>query len=45
MADIKTLYNNQLMIQRFLVVFGIQPNKPKNKEKIRQLMAYGARAA
>lgn len=45
MKDIKTLYNNELMIHRFLDVFGIKANKPKNKEKIRQLMTYGARAA
>lgn len=45
MADIKTLYNNELMIQRFLDVFGIKPDKRKNKEKIRRLMTYGLRAA
>ena len=45
MADIKTLYHNDLMLKRFLGVFGINPDRPKNKEKIQQLLSYGARAA
>lgn len=45
MADVKTFYNNQLMLSRFLTKFGIRPDKPKNKQKIRELMSYGARAA
>lgn len=45
MADVKTLYHNKLMLERFLTVFGIRPDKPKNKKKIRELLNYGARAA
>lgn len=45
MADVKTLYHNQLLLDRFLSKFGIRPDKPKNKKKIRELLNYGARAA
>lgn len=45
MADVKTLYHNRLMVERFLTVFGISPNRPKNKRKIHELLCYGARAA
>lgn len=45
MADIKTLYNNELLMNRFLIKFGINPNLPKNKKKILQLLDYGKIAA
>ena len=45
MGDVKTLYNNKLLLDRFLYKFGIRPDKPKNKKKIRELLHYGARAA
>lgn len=45
MADIKNLYHNDLILKRFLGVFGINPNRRKNKEKIQQLLSYGAKAA
>lgn len=45
MADVKTLYNNQLMVNRFISMFGINPNTTKNKDKISQLLAYGKIAA
>lgn len=45
MADIKTLYSNQLLLNRFFSVFAIRPNLTKNKQKIKQLLYYGARAA
>lgn len=45
MSDVKTPYNNDLMLKRFSCVFAIDPNRPKNKEKIRKLLTYGARAA
>jgi Transposase DDE domain len=45
MADVKTLYNNELMISRFISMFGINPNTTKNKDKISQLLAYGKIAA
>lgn len=41
MADIKTMYHNQLLMNRFFVMFGINPNLTKNKEKILQLLDYG----
>lgn len=45
MADIKTLYHNELLLKRFFSVFAIKPYLPKNKEKIQELLQYGARAA
>jgi len=45
MADVKTLYHNRLLLDRFLGEFGISPHLPKNKEKVRRLLSYGARAA
>jgi len=45
MADVKTLYHNRLLLDRFLSEFGISPHLHKNKEKVRRLLSYGARAA
>ena len=45
MADVKTLYHNRLLLDRFLGEFGISPHLPKNREKVRRLLNYGARAA
>jgi len=45
MANIKTVYHNQLMINRFFSVFAIKPYLAKNKRKIEKLLFYGARAA
>lgn len=45
MSDVKTLYHNQLLTDRFLDKFGINPNTKKNKEKIRQLNKLGLIAA
>lgn len=45
MADVKTQYYNQLMLDRFISKFGIDPNTRKNKEKIRQLLKTGCIAA
>ncbi|PKQ60158.1 hypothetical protein BZG01_21250 [Labilibaculum manganireducens] len=45
MSDIKTLHHNQLLMDRFLIVFGINPNTKKNKEKVRQLNNFGLIAA
>jgi len=45
MADIKTMYHNELLLNRFFDVFGIKPNLTKNKQKIDELIYYGARAA
>ena len=43
--QIKTIYHNELLLKRFFDVFGIKPNLTKNKQKIKQLLYYGARAA
>lgn len=45
MADYKTLYNNTLMLERFLAVFAINPNTSKNQTIIRELLEYGKIAA
>jgi len=45
MSDIKTLYHYRLLLDRFIVKFGIRPNKPKNKKIIRELLSYGKIAA
>ena len=45
MADIKTMYHNELLLKRFFSVFAIKPNLPKNKEKIQELLRYGTRVA
>ena len=44
-ADYKTHFNNELMINRFISLFGIKPNKHKNKVIIRELLNYGKIAA
>jgi len=45
MSSIKTMYYNQLLINRFINVFGIIPNKKKNNKKIRELVKWGIIAA
>jgi hypothetical protein len=45
MSDYKTQFNNELMINRFIRMFGINPNLPKNKKIINELMDYGKIAA
>lgn len=45
MADVKTMYHNDLLINRFIVKFGINPNTPKNKLKLKQLYCFGRIAA
>ena len=45
MADIKTRYHNELLMNRIFVMFGIKPNNAKNKKKIRELLDYGLIAA
>lgn len=44
-ADYKTLFNNELILNRFMSLFGINPNKPKNKEIIQKLVNFGKIAA
>ena len=41
MANFKTLCNNELLLNRFLSVFAINPNTTKNKQRIKELCKYG----
>jgi hypothetical protein len=41
MANSKTLYNNILLLERFMDVFGINPNSPLNQKKIKELLKFG----
>jgi hypothetical protein len=45
MADVKTLYHNMLLLQRFIDVFAINPNKTKNQDIVKELIYYGTIAA
>ena len=45
MSDIKTQYNNELLLKRFISMFGINPELEKNKLKIQQLYCFGKIAA
>ena len=45
MASVKTVYHNQLLLDRFLDMFAIDPNNKKNKNRIRQLTKFGVIAA
>jgi len=45
MANCKTLYNNILMLERFIAVFGINPNSAFNQKKIIVLLNFGRIAA
>ena len=41
MANYKTLYNNIIMIERFIDVIGINPNSTLNQDKIKELLRFG----
>jgi hypothetical protein len=45
MANVKTIYHNDLLLTRFISMFGINPNLINNKEKLLQLLEYGKIAA
>lgn len=45
MADVKTLYQNMLLLERFIDVFAINPNKLKNQDIVKELIYYGTIAA
>jgi hypothetical protein len=45
MANYKTLYNNTLMLERFMCMFAINPNTPKNQKIVKELLDYGKIAA
>lgn len=45
MANYKTMYNNEMLLNEFILRFGINPNLKKNKYIISQLRDYGKIAA
>lgn len=45
MNDIKTQYYNELLLDRFISMFGINPELEKNKQKIKRLLEFGKIAA
>jgi len=45
MSEVKTINHNSLLINRFLVKFGIAPNVTKNQTNIQELIYYGTIAA
>jgi hypothetical protein len=45
MANSKTLYNNILLLERFIDVFGINPNSALNQKKIKEILNFGKIAA
>lgn len=45
MSDYKTMYNNTLMLERFMCRFAINPNTPKNQKIVKELLDYGKIAA
>jgi hypothetical protein len=45
MANVKTLYHNELLINRFFSVLGIDPNTHLNNPKIKELYHFGSIAA
>lgn len=45
MSDVKTMYYNELLLKRFLEEFAINPNSPKNKEKLVRIRSFGCIAA
>lgn len=45
MADVKTIYHNQLLLERFFDVFDIDPNTHKNNPKVKELYYFGSIAA
>lgn len=40
-TDYKTHFNNELMLNRFISLFGINPNRQQNKVIIRELLNFG----
>lgn len=45
MADVKTIYHNKLLLDRFFDVFAIDPNTHKNNPKVKELYNFGTIAA
>ena len=45
MADVKTMYHNALLLERFIEVFAVRPNKLKNNNNVKKLINFGKIAA
>ena len=45
MADYKTLCHNKMLLDRFFAAFAINPNSPKNQQKVKELYNFGLIAA
>lgn len=45
MADIKTMYHNTLLLNRFFEVFAVSPNSIKNPNAVKELINFGKIAA
>lgn len=45
MANVKTIYHNHLLLDRFFDVFAIDPNTHKNNPKVKELYHFGTIAA
>lgn len=45
MADIKTMYHNALLLERFFDMFAIKPNSIKNHQCVKELINFGKIAA
>lgn len=45
MANYKTIYNNTLMLERFMCMFAINPYTAKNQKIVKELLDYGKIAA
>ena len=45
MADVKTMYHNALLLERFIEVFAVRPNKLKNNNNVKELINFGKIAA
>ena len=41
MSDYKTMYNNTLMLERFMCRFAINPDTAKNQKIVKELLEYG----
>jgi hypothetical protein len=41
MSDIKTMYHNMLLLERFFEVFAINPNLTKNNKYVKELINFG----
>ncbi len=45
MSDVKTQYHNELLLNRFIAMFGINPKLEKNKKIIKRFLDFGKIAA